>query len=151
MNSGNRVYGLQFRVYGWGQLLSAFLLFSSINAFAQQKDEPVTGQDLQQKLENVAENTTEDVDVNTLLDKLNYCSEHPLNLNSATREELEDLLLLDDLQIQALLNHIKDNGTLIAMEELQTIDGFDLETINKILPYVRINAEGSAPKITLKK
>jgi hypothetical protein len=125
-------------------LLSCFL-------YAQQKEEQVNEQDLQQKIENVAENTSEDVDVNTLLDKLNYYREHPLNLNTATREELEDLLLLDDLQIQAFQNHIKDNDPLIALEELQTIDGFDEETINKILPYVRISDASKNPAPSLKR
>jgi hypothetical protein len=127
------------------------IFFFPFISFAQQKDEPVNDQDLQQKIENIAENTTEDVDVNTLLDKLNYYKDHPLNLNTAPREDLQDLLLLDDLQIEALLNHIKDNGTLLTLEELQTIDGFDLETINKILPYVRINATGGTSKITFNK
>jgi hypothetical protein len=131
--------------------LSLLFLFFSASSFAQQKDEPVNDDATQQKIENIAENTTEDVDVNTLLDKLNYYKDHPLNLNTASREELEDLLLLDDLQIQALLHHIKENGALIALEELQTIDGFDLETINKILPYVKISGDGGVNKITVKK
>jgi hypothetical protein len=116
---------------------------------AQQKDEQLQDPDLQQKIENIAENTSEDVDVNTLLDRLNYYREHPLNLNSATWENFEDLLLLNDLQIQALFNHIKDNGELMYLEELQTIEGFDNETINKILPYITISESAKQPKISL--
>jgi hypothetical protein len=133
-----------------GALLCSMLLFCFCS-FGQQKDDPINDQELQEKIENVAENTTEDVDVSTLLDKLSYYSEHPLNLNEASREELEDLLLLDELQIQALQNHIRDNGKLIALEELQSVDGFDQETINKILPYVTIGNINTAPKITFKK
>jgi hypothetical protein len=122
-----------------------------IQSFAQQKDAPINDAATQQKIESLAESTSEDVDVNTLLDKLNYYKEHPLNLNTATKEDLEDLLVLDNIQIQALLNHIKDYGTLIALEELQTIEGFNQETINKILHYVKITGDENERKISLKK
>jgi DNA uptake protein ComE-like DNA-binding protein len=126
------------------------ILVSTLNAAAQKEDNS-NEQELQQKIENIAEATSEDVDVSSLLDKLNYYAEHPLNINKAHREDLEDLLLLDDLQIEALLNHIKEDGALIALEELQTVEGFDDETINKILPYIKISDAAKTSRLMLGK
>src|SRR5690349_17122094 len=102
----------------------AILIFSG-QSFAQQPTEP--DEKTQEKIENLVEASGEDeLDFNTLLDQLEYYKEHPLNLNKTTREELQDLMMLNDLQIDALLNHIESDGKLIALEELQTIGGFDL-------------------------
>src|SRR5258706_7564985 len=106
---------------------------------------------LKENVENVAENAEENADFTVLFDQLNYYKEHPLNLNDATHAELEELSLLNDLQISALLNHISRNGKLIALEELQTIDGFDRETINRILPYVTLDKSAEEQTITPKK
>src|SRR5437660_149680 len=100
------------------------------NVFAQRdSSSEQLDQTIEDNLENISSNTDQELDYNTLLDQLNYYNEHPLELNTATQEELEALMLLNPLQINALLKHIQDNGKLIALEELQTIDGFDLRTI----------------------
>jgi hypothetical protein len=67
-----------------------------------------------------------------------YYKEHPINLNNTSKEELAQLIFLNDIQINYLLNHIQKNGKLITIYELQSINGFDIQTIKKILPYVRV-------------
>lgn len=116
-------------------------LFSGIPVFAQDTIAPKTEDaDVQQQLENIAESTeNEDADYTNLLDALNQFKEHPINLNHTSREELEQLQLLNDIQINSLFAHIKKNGKLITIYELQGINGFDLQTIQKILPYVRVS------------
>lgn len=95
--------------------------------------------EIQQKLENIAENTTdEEADYTTLVEVLIYSNENPINLNKTNREELLLLQLLNDIQINNLLSHIEKNGKLITIYELQGINGFDLQTIQKILPYVKV-------------
>ena len=66
----------------------------------------------------------------------------PINLNTATREELRSLLLLNENQITTLLNHRQANGDLLSVYELQSIEGYDLRTINRILPFVGVQASG---------
>ena len=137
-------------------ILSLLFLLCINFCFAQepvQKDSSQTGNDelLKEKIETVAETSEENADMTALLDQLNYFSEHPLNLNTATYSELKELTLLNDIQINSLLEHIRKNGKLIAYEELQTIDGFDAETIRQMLPYVVIRDDASHQKITLKK
>jgi hypothetical protein len=133
------------------------LLFFSFHAIAQQPEQKdsvnESGNDdlLNEKIENVADASEENADMTTLLDQLNYFSEHPINLNSATFSELKELTLLNDMQIDALLGHIRQNRKLIAYEELQTIEGFDAEIIQRILPYVVISDYAAEPKISWKK
>ncbi|AKQ44769.1 hypothetical protein TH63_02645 [Rufibacter radiotolerans] len=66
----------------------------------------------------------------------------PLDLNRASREELRSLWLLSEGQISALLQHIQDNGRLISLYELQTIPGFDLLSIRRLLPFVTVQTLG---------
>lgn len=125
-----------------------FFLAIAANAIAQ---DTLPDKDVEERIENIAESTdNEDLDYTTLLDGLNTYRRHPLNLNTATREELEDFILLDDIQVNNLLQHIERHGKLITLEELQSIDGFDLATIRKILPYVRISEDLGDTHFTLK-
>jgi hypothetical protein len=121
-------------------ILSFLIVFSPIFAMAQDTILPTTDDPyIQQQLENIAENTeNEDADYSNLVDGLIYYREHPINLNYTNKEELQEIQLLNDILINNLLTHLKKNGKLITVYELQSIDGFDLQTIRKILPYVYV-------------
>jgi hypothetical protein len=107
--------------------------------------------DIQQQLENIAENTqTEDADYSALLDILSQFKEHPINLNKTTKEELQQLQILTDIQINNLFRHIAKNGRLITIYELQSINGFDLQTIQRILPYVQVSDNFNFAHFSLK-
>jgi hypothetical protein len=101
--------------------------------------EPLTEETIEERLEVIGEDTEEaEIDYTTLIESLSYYQQNPLNLNSADKEDLQRLLILNDMQIAALLDHIHRNGKLLRLEELQTINGFDPGTIRQILPYVRV-------------
>lgn len=118
------------------------VIFIGFNVFSQEKkietkeDNPnIT----EQKIESIAESVeNESTDYTNLIDELLYYQEHPLDLNNCTREDLINLGLLNEIQISNLLNHIEQNGKLIVLYELQAIDGFDKSSIDKILPYVKV-------------
>lgn len=82
---------------------------------------------------------SEDGDLTNLTEAWTYYKNHPLNLNRVKREELVDLLILTDIQINNLLQHREKNGLLISIYELQSINGFDLNTIKKITPFVYVS------------
>lgn len=82
---------------------------------------------------------SEDGDISSLTDTWNYYKAHPLNLNKASHDELAELQLLNDIQVNNLIKHREKNGYLISIYELQSIDGFDLATIRKILPFVYVS------------
>src|SRR5262249_18409346 len=89
-------------------------------------------------------------DYDAYIDELENFKEHPINLNKATSEELDDFPLLDAQQISNLLEYISKNGKLISIYELQAVSGFDLPVINRILPYVMVDADVKEVKVPVK-
>lgn len=74
------------------------------------------------------------------MERLNHYRKRPLNLNKATQEQLKELIFLNPLQINNLLDHIQTNGKLIDQLELQSIVGFNIETIQLLLLFSSINS-----------
>jgi hypothetical protein len=106
--------------------------------------------EIEQRVENLAEGVDNaSADYTTLLDNLIYFSEHQLNINSASADDLKELGLLTDIQINSILNHIKNNGSLLNIYELQGIDEIDIQTIQKILPYIKIEDRFYNPNLSL--
>ena len=85
-----------------------------------------------------AEMQSDEVPYEDLYETLLQYYQTPVNLNTATREELRALLLLNENQITTLLKHREANGDLLSVYELQSIEGYDLRTITRILPFVGV-------------
>jgi hypothetical protein len=124
------------RCFRRNTLLFLLFVFGTGYCFAQEHS-PISSSspDVQQLLEDAAE-ITEIESVDDIL-TLPF-TDHPLHLNNTNKEELESLHLLSNLQITKLLMHIEKNGYLMTIYELQAIEGFDLSTIEKLLPYVTV-------------
>ena len=97
----------------------------------------------------VSKTGAENADFSTLVEDLNYYLANPLNLNSASTEELEKLHLLDEIQIQNLQKYIRSVGQMQTIYELQLIDGFPDKTISDILPFVKVEPVSKQEKISL--
>ena len=82
--------------------------------------------------------TEGDFDFNTAFENLEIYRRRPINLNNAAEDQLQELGLLSELQIQNLLQYRQLAGALMTTYELQVIPGFDLATIQRILPYVAV-------------
>ncbi|MEX1192701.1 MAG: hypothetical protein WEA99_12070 [Brumimicrobium sp.] len=116
-------------------LLFSFVLLLTGVSFGQEKNDII-----QQRIEFIAEELEiEDISLEDVFDNLSYYYDHPLNLNAATKEELEQLLLLSDFQINDLLLHIEKHGKLITIYELQALKYWDLNTIENILPFIKVD------------
>ena len=129
--------------------LILFTILFSFKVNAQDGD-IVNDPNIKDLIENISEDAQTDEDYSSLLDDLEFYKKHPLNINTAKSEELEQLHYLSPAQIINLLEHIKQNGKLLALEELQTIDGFDQNTVSKITPYITIGEAGEKPHVSLK-
>lgn len=116
-------------------------------AFGQQSGDPV----IENIIETLAANQSEDFDYSELIDRLNNYRKNKINLNKTSREQLQELYFLNPLQINALLDHIAVNGKLINVLELQSIDGFDLETIQRLLYFADINTPSGFENFSFKK
>ncbi|MDN3585261.1 helix-hairpin-helix domain-containing protein [Pedobacter aquatilis] len=106
--------------------------------------------DLRDILESVAENLPDDYDMTELIDLLTRYRKHPINLNKTTPDELKTFVFLSPLQISNFFSHIKENGNLVDVLELQSINGFDAKTVQSLLPFVTLNAATEYEKLTLK-
>ena len=93
----------------------------------------------QQQLENLAETNDEEPKDDNFLQQLEYFRRHPINLNSATIEELQAIRFLNELQIASLFRYRSLLGNLIDIHELQAIPGWNLIVINKILPFITVD------------
>jgi hypothetical protein len=92
----------------------------------------------QQQLESLAELSESELDDDALLQELASFKERPLNLNQAEAEDLHVFTFLSALQIQNLLSYRKVLGNFISVYELQSIPGWDLGMIRKLLPFITI-------------
>ncbi len=92
----------------------------------------------EQKVEDLAEELEADIEDDSYLQNLDYYARHPLPVNTASKEELENLKFLTGLQIDGLLQYRRVLGTLINSYELQAVPYWDIATIKRILPYITI-------------
>ena len=118
---------------------SCLLFFCFLNA--QEKESTQTL--LEQQLENGTEQEVTDTDDDEYGQQLEYFKKHPLNLNEATEEELRFLHLLSELQIINFTRYKNLLGQLIDIYELQSIPGWDIVTIRKLLPFITVKENQS--------
>ena len=123
-----------------------FLLGWTFQSFAQDKSEII-----QQRIEFISElYQSENIDLTTFIEQLNYYYEHPINLNYTEGNELEEIGLLTSIQISDLLLHRKLFGKYITIYELQSLSYWDLETIELVRPFVKVDDKLDNIHITFK-
>lgn len=127
------------------------LTFHAQNDTIINKNNEQIDEQINQNIELLSEQLqSEDGDLSNLTDNWNYYKTHPINLNKANREDLYELQLLSDIQINNLIKHREKNGNLITIYELQSIDGFDLGSIKKIIPFIYVNDNFNAAHFSTK-
>ena len=105
---------------------------------------------LEDVLEDLSVNNGTDNSVNTPdweneLEELSNRMQEPVNLNVATREQLEQFSFLSDIQIEHLLAYIYIHGQMKTIYELQLVEEMDKQTIQYLLPFVCIKAINNKP------
>ena len=91
----------------------------------------------QQQLENLGDENLED---DAMLQQLEHLRKHPVNLNTATAEDLQAVRLLTDLQVANFIRYRTLFGKLLDIYELQAVPAFDVVTIQKIRPFIYVSA-----------
>jgi hypothetical protein len=132
--------------YKWlrAVLCLLILFFNATTLLAQEEEE------VKMLVESLAENLPDDYDLTDLVEQLNHYKKYPINLNETDPETLKNLVFLSPLQISNFFSHLKSNGKLLDLLELQSIDDFDLNTIQRLLPFVTLKLESPLKKITPK-
>lgn len=95
-------------------------------------------------IEEYAEATdAESFDFNTIFDILSYYYENPLNINTATENELKELFIINELQINDFLRHREQFGKFLSIYELQALPTWDLYTIQNIVPFLKCDIDAA--------
>jgi hypothetical protein len=110
------------------------------NSFSQDETPAIPGSSVEQQLENLAEQDETETEDDSFLQSLIQFRKNKINLNTTDAGELRELKILTDLQIQNFLRYRQLLGNFINIYELQAIPTWDVETIQKILQYIRIGS-----------
>ncbi len=102
---------------------------------------------IEKVIESIAEDSDENLDYTELLERFNILYDNPINLNSASKKDLEQLYLLSDYQIQSLLEYRKESGLIYSFFELRLLDGFNYSILQKIMPFTSLEIDSQ--KISL--
>ncbi len=89
-------------------------------------------------IEMIARDSEEELDYHTLFQDIYNYLEEPLNINAATRDELEKLHLLTDFQIISLQNYVAENGAVLSIYELPLVYGFNESLARTIEPLIEL-------------
>ncbi len=134
-------------------LLFFFVSYTSASLYAQVDstaypqdtiivDTSVTSQEaVEETIEDIITTAEieEQVDYTIVTDYLEDLKERPLNLNTASKEELLNLPGITDIFINNLKSYTKQFGNLTSVYELQAVPGFSTEFINRILPFIVVS------------
>ncbi|MES2689635.1 MAG: helix-hairpin-helix domain-containing protein [Bacteroidota bacterium] len=90
-------------------------------------------------MERLIENNEAEIDYTDLQEQLEQYNKNKINLNKASREQLQRLFFLDDKQINALINHRKNFGEYLTLYELQGIDALDDLTVYYLTYFVTVD------------
>lgn len=88
-------------------------------------------------MERWIENIESTIDYTDLQEQLEYFMKHKIDLNKADRFKLEQLVLLNDVTINAILKHRADFGDFGSIYELQTIEAMDERTLYYLSYFVK--------------
>ncbi len=80
----------------------------------------------------------EDINYEDLYENLAQLYSNQADLNSITEEHLRSIFILNELQIQSLLAYRNEAGPFISIYELQNINGFTEDVIQRLVPFVTV-------------
>ncbi len=117
-----------------------FIVLPDLNA---QVTEPVTP-NTEQQLENITENNEDlETEDDSYLQQMIQFIRNPINLNLADAADLKQLRILTPLQIRNFISYRLLTGKLLDIYELQAVPGWDVNSIQKIRPYISVSMQVS--------
>ena len=105
-----------------------------------------SGRVMEDILEEISvNNDVENIDWEDEFEELVTYRSDPLNLNAATRDDLEKFPFLSDYQIEQLLAYAYLHKGFATVYELQLVKGIDRATIDLLLPFVVVLPVDNSP------
>lgn len=123
-------------------LLIFSLLYFITFIFAQDDNQAGIEQIIGDIFEQYAEEQEDEIDFESFYETLLAASQNPVNLNTATREQLENLPFLSENQVENILEFRYLYGDFNTIYELQLIDDLDMTDIRRMLPFVFVGKGG---------
>jgi len=124
-----------------GQIILIFFVLGPAQA-----QEPASQQVLEDLMESLGSEPDENIDFQEILDDLAYFGQHPLSINSATKEEFRRLHFLSDIQIDDLIEFRTKTGQIYSLYEMAAIEGFNPELLKKLEPFISLEIQGNEYK-----
>jgi hypothetical protein len=115
-------------------IIPLIILFFGLNVGYAQSDTSST--DIEESLENVLEETTDESEDNFLYDEYDNLTKHPINLNTCTLEELLQVPILELADANLIIAHRKKFGMFISSSELFSVENLSADKVKKLLPFV---------------
>ena len=98
----------------------------------------------EENLEQLSMESEEEYNWEDELEELSRRLQEPVNINTATKRQLEQFPFLTDIQIENLLAYVYIHGQMQTVYELQLVEEMDKHTIELLLPFICVQAvEGS--------
>lgn len=97
----------------------------------------------EQLLEAMVEAGTDDVEVASILEDLTALAEEPLNINSASVAEFDQLHLLSYTQVQSIISYRENYGAIVSSYELIALPQFSKALVDAIAPFICFEEIGS--------
>ncbi|TMI66081.1 MAG: helix-hairpin-helix domain-containing protein [Bacteroidetes bacterium] len=115
-------------------IIGLFIIHYSLFTIAQE----TISSNTEQQLENITDMDQSETEDDSFWQQLQQFLKNPVNINTATADELKELKVISDLQIDNLIRYRRLFGPLLSVYELQAVPLWDAVTIKKILPFITI-------------
>lgn len=124
------------------RILLLFISGVSFSLLFAQNDTIDNNDNIDTRIEDIMQSTEtdQDADFTVVTDFLQDLMRNPLNLNTASRDDLRQLPGINDILINNLFKHIAAFGELTSVFELQAVEGFSEKIVQGIQPFVTTDA-----------
>lgn len=103
------------------------------------------------KIEEMTERYNLSIDFSDVINTLIFYYKNPLNLNTATADELRSLGFLNEMQINNLLAFRKKNGYFESIYELKDVPGYSYRFIKDIVAFVKVAPPEKQKKFSIER
>jgi len=128
-------------------LMFLLCLILSITTYSQVQNDVL----IEQILESMAPELSEDHDYSEIAERLNHFRRSPLNINLASKEQLQELFFISPVQVRSIINHREENGLFIDVLELQSVPGIDPQTLRWLFNFIVVLPTGELTSLSFKK